>query len=273
MSTTLSIPIRVMRAAVVVVLLYCTSSTTAFAAASVASDLDTWLASHSDDAAWIASGSEEQPRAWLELHDNSVVVILKLPERITAQQIVATVLQYDVWRRTNDVETSFQADGAFFTGTKVMGFSSPTVTANRTRYDGNAMQMDWNLMSEEDAAKWLDDHKQLFAQNLKAAGLPHEADDVDDYLEHIRKRLDVVSHVVGSHQFRDGWYRYAQDLRIRSKVVDAAARKLGRARQVEAALKAACYSTGMHGWAGKKGQKGVPFAARGNSGDEVAPGK
>lgn len=238
-----------------------------------ARDLGAWLDSHAEDAQWLAEGTERAPRAWIDQTDHLVTVIIKLPEQVTADSIVQTVMNYDVSLRTDDVETAFQVDGAFFTGTKVLSFFSPTVTANKVDKRGGTLNLSWRLMSEDASAAWIDKHHAELGKALAAVGLDHDPDDVADYAKKIKKRLDVVETVVGSHQYWGGYYRYTQDLSMASLLVDAAARKLGRARQYKAALKAACYSTGMHAWAGAAGQEGVVFEARGNAEDKVRPGK
>ena len=192
---------------------------------------------------------------------------------MTADSIVKTVMNYDVWKRTDDVEVSYQSDGAFFTGTKVATFFSPTVTRNTVTKSGAGMKLDWTLMSQKDAETWVDATLPKLEKALAAAGKDHEADDVADYAEAIKDKHDTVAEVNGSHQYYNGYYRYHQDLRLRSRFVDAAARNLGRARQYRAALKAALYSTGLFDLAGAGGKVGAEFEARGNVSGTVSPGK
>jgi hypothetical protein len=85
---------------------------------------------HPEDAKWLAEGGN---RTYVDHTDASVVVIIKLPDSVTGETIVTTVMNYDVYKRTEDVELSYQANGAFFTGTRVMSFFSPTVTKNKVR--------------------------------------------------------------------------------------------------------------------------------------------
>jgi len=235
--------------------------------------LGKWLDAHPDEKTWLDGSTEASPRAFVTLNENSVEVIIKLPGSVTPEQIVNTVLNYDVYKRTSDVEVSFQTARAFYTGTKIMGFHSPTITSNSHRIDGNTMRMDWHLMPEEQASDWWDANRGAFVKAMAKAGLDTDEDAVKDYLKTIKKKLDAVDSVVGSHEFVDGYYRYAQDLKLRSRILDAAARKLGKARQYEAALKAACYSTGMMDWAGPQGKPGRTFQTHGNVGSSVTPGK
>jgi hypothetical protein len=235
-----------------------------------ARDLGAWIEAHPEDAKWLAEGGN---RTWIDHTDSSIVVVIKLPDSVTADSIVKTVMNYDVWNRTDDVELSYQAAGSFFTGTKVATFFSPTVTRNKVFRGGDGMKLNWVLMTQPDAEAWVDATKPDLKKALAAAGMDHEPDDVDDYAEAIKKKHDTVAEVEGSHQYWKGYYRYHQDLRLRSKFVDSVARKLGKARQYRAALKAALYSTGLFDLAGAKGKVGVEFEARGNVKSKVTPGK
>ncbi|GEM_PF-1889081 len=235
-----------------------------------ARDLGAWIDAHPEDAKWLAEGGN---RAWVDHTDSSIVVVIKLPDSVTADSIVATVMNYDVYKRTEDVELSYQSGGAFFTGTRVMSFFSPTVTRNKVFKQGEGMKLNWILMSQEDAEAWVEETKPELKKALAAAGMDSDDKAVEKYAEAIKKKHDTVAEVHGSHQYWNGYYRYHQDLRLRSKLVDSAARKLGRARQYRAALKAALYSTGLFDLAGAKGKVGATFEARGNVPESITPGK
>ena len=235
-----------------------------------ARDLGAWIDAHPEDAKWLAEGPA---RAYVDHTDSSIVVVIKLPEGVDADAIVDTVMNYDVWKRTDDVELSYQADGAFFTGTRVMNFFSPTVTRNKVFRGGDGMKLNWTLMAQADAEAWVDATKPELKKAMQAAGMDADDRAVGKYAEAIKSKHDTVAEVEGSHQYWNGYYRYHQDLRLRSKLVDSAARKLGRARQYRAALKAALYSTGLFDLAGAKGKVGAQFQTRGNVPETVSPGK
>ncbi len=59
----------------------------------------------------------------------------------------------------------------------------------------------------------------------------------------------------------------------RNQAVAGIVNALGKGPQLSAALKAACYSTGNHAWAGASGSKGVEFEVRGYSDGTMRPGK
>jgi hypothetical protein len=236
-----------------------------------ARDLGAWVEAHPEDAKWLAEGGN---RTYVDHTDASVVVIIKLPDSVTGETIVTTVMNYDVYKRTEDVELSYQANGAFFTGTRVMSFFSPTVTKNKVFRGGDdGMKLNWTLMPQADAEAWVDSTKVQLKKAMALAGMDNEEKDVEKYAAAIKKKHDTVAEVTGSHQYWNGYYRYHQDLRLASKMIDTAARKLGRARQYRAALKAALYSTGLFDLAGPTGKIGAEFAARGNVPEKITPGK
>ncbi len=235
-----------------------------------ARDLGAWVDAHPEDAKWLAEGPT---RAYVNHTHSAIVVVLKLPEGVDADSIVDTVMNYDVWKRTDDVELSYQAHSAFFTGTRVMKLFSPTVTRNKVFRGGDGMKLNWTLMAQADAEAWVDATRPELKKAMQAAGMDADDRAVDKYAAAIKKRHDTVAEVEGSHQYWNGYYRYHQDLRLHSKVLDSAARKLGRARQYRAALKAALYSTGLVDLAGAKGKMGTQFETRGNVPATIRPGR
>jgi hypothetical protein len=224
-----------------------------------------WLRGDETAARWLAGGDR---RAILNLRDNTVEVILCLKGR-DADDIVERVLRYDVHRRTTDVETSFQADGVFFTGTRVAGSFTPTLTAFELRRSEGAMVLSWRSMPPEDARGWLEEHRPQLREALAEAGVDK---DVDRYLEQITKSLDKIALVTGAHEFQGGWYRYSQRVEIRNALVRTLVERAGRQRQMRAALKAACFSVGMDDWAGSAGHSGPNFEVRGDGAPQLRPG-
>jgi len=239
-------------------------------AAAFAGDLPGFLAGREADATWLQGGTKDAPRALITLNSNDVEVILWLPET-TPKGLHAAVYQYDVWKRTEQVETSFQIDGAFFTGTRVFGNFSPTVTANKTEVlTDDKVVISWKLMPEAEAKAWLHKNKDRLA---KAVTVGQTDDTVDEYLEDIEARLGTIAHVEGSHTYDGGWYRYRQVIQAKNKAIESIVSTLGSKPQMSAALKAACYSTGNHAWAGREGSKGVEFEVRGSRDGSLRPGK
>ncbi len=243
------------------------------ASAGTADELRAWMQSNPDDVAWLEAGTEQAPRAYVDLEADRVTVIFKLPAGADADDIVKAVMNYDVYRRTADVETSFRTDGAFFTGTRVMGYYSPTVTGYSVVRDGDALDLSWQRLSDERTQTWLVEHRADLQKALELAGKDHDEGAVDEYLEETLETIDRVAGVVGSHQYVDGVYRYSQELVMGGWLVSKAAQSLGRTRQAEASLKAACYSTGQFTWAGPAGGRGKTFQTRGNVKDSLTPGE
>jgi hypothetical protein len=238
--------------------------------AALAQDLPSFLSGRAEDAAWLKGGTNDAPRALITLNSNDVEVILWLPET-SPKDLHRAVYNYDVWKRTEQVEVSFQTDGAFFTGTRVLGNFSPTVTRNRTDVlDDNRVTISWTLMNKADSMAWLSKNKDALA---KAVEVGQVDDTVDEYYAEIENRIETVAFVEGSHQYEGGWYRYRQVIRARNKAVESIVSTLGSKPQMSAALKAACYSTGNHQWAGPEGRKGVEFEVRGTRDGSLRPGK
>lgn len=242
---------------------------TLLASTAVAADLPVWLKGREADAAWLQGGTKETPRALIEISDSDVEVILWIPET-TPDQIVRNVYNYDVYKRTKTVETSFEADGVFFTGTRVLGNFSPTVTNNRKVLGDGTLTISWTLMPLEQAKAWVTDHRSHVETAVQKAGLDVS---VDDYMQEILERVDTIASVEGAHDFDHGWYRYRQVIAPRNQAVAGIVNALGKGPQLSAALKAACYSTGNHTWAGPSGSKGVEFEVRGYTDGLVRPGK
>lgn len=241
----------------------------AISAPAAAADLPSWLADRPDDAAWLQGGTEQAPRALVKLEDNDLEVVLWVPD-LTPAGIASSVYTYDVYKRTEQVETSFEADGAFFTGTRVLGNFSPSVTANSKQIGGDSLIISWRLMPQDDAVVWLQKHRKELEASIIRGGLDET---VDDYLSEIEDRLHVLAHVEGSHEFSKGFYRYHQKALTKSRAIQGIVNTLGKGPQMAAGLKAACYSIGKHTWAGAQGKKGVEFEVRGTSNGDMRPGK
>lgn len=239
------------------------------AAPTAASDSPPWMQRHAEHDSWLRGSTKEQPRAIIEISDSDVEVVLFIPHT-TPDQIVQSVYTYDVYKRTEQVETSFQADGAFFTGTRVLGNFSPTVTANSKQVGTDTLTISWKLMAPEPSMTYIRNHRALVDQAVKAAGLD---DTTDEYIEEIGERIDTIASVEGSHEYWKGYYRYRQVVRPKNSAVAGIVNSLGKSPQMAAALKAACYSTGNHQWAGPEGKKGVEFEIRGYDDGTMRPGK
>lgn len=237
-------------------------------ASAFAVDVPPWLAEHAEDAAWLAEAPGE-PRAILIMEEGFAQVILYVPQ-ITAQDIVDTVVNYDVYKRTEAVETAFESDGYFFTGTRLLGQFNPTITDYTIVRRGDALTFSWKHIKKEQAIPWLKERRALVTRALAAAGVDEET---DEYIEEIEDRYHVIADVVGHHMYEGGFYRYSQQAKTKSRFAQGLVDGLGKSMQVAAALKAACYSIGLYDWAGPSGDKGVEFQARGNMGKSMRPSK
>lgn len=231
-------------------------------------DVPDWLADHADDARWLAEAPDE-PRAILIMEEGFAQVVLYVPN-ITADQIVNTVVNYDVYKRTEAVESAFESDGHFFTATRLLGQFNPTITDYKVVKNGRGLTMSWNHIKKEQAIPWLKERRTHVEKALARAGLDRE---VDDYIEEVEDRYHVIADVVGSHRYEGGFYRYSQRATTKSRFAQGLVDGLGKSMQMAAALKAACYSIGKYEWAGPSGQKGPEFAARGNIGSSLKPSK
>ncbi len=233
-----------------------------------AAEIPAWLADHAEDARWLAE-APGKPRAILIMEEGFAQVVLYVPQ-VTADDIVRTVVNYDVYKRTDAVEAAFEADGAFFTATRLLGQFNPTITDYKIARNGGALTFSWNHIKKEQAIPWLKDHRDHVTKAIAAAGLDRET---DDYIEEVEDRYHVIADVVGHHMYENGFYRYTQQAKTKSRFAQGLVDGLGKGMQVAAALKAACYSIGLYDWAGPKGEKGVEFEARGNMGDSMKPSK
>ena len=234
----------------------------------LAIDVPPWLADHAADAQWLAE-APDQPRAILIMEEGFAQVVLYVPQ-ITAEHIVKAVVNYDVYMRTEAVETAFESDGHFFTGTRLLGQFNPTITDYTIVRNGDALTFSWSHIKKEQAIPWLKERRALVTKAIAAAGLDH---DTDEYIEEIEDRYHVIADVIGHHMYENGFYRYTQQAKTKSRFAQGLVDGLGKGMQVAAALKAACYSIGLYDWAGPSGEKGVEFEARGNMGKSMRPSK
>ena len=231
-------------------------------------DVPSWLADRADDAKWLAE-APDQPRALLTMEEGFAEVVLYLPEQ-SPDGVVKTVMNYDVWKRTEAVEAAFVTDGAFFTATRLLGQFNPTITDSRLQNDGKKLVLSWKHTPKERALPWLEAHRDDLDRAIKTAGLDRE---LDEYLEEVEARYHVIADVDGSHTFEGGFYRYSQAAKTSSRFAQGLVDSLGKKMQVAAALKAACYSTGRYDWAGPSGDRGPEFETRGNMGGSMRPSK
>jgi hypothetical protein len=236
--------------------------------AASAVEIPAWLADQAEDARWLAE-APGKPRAILLMEEGFAQVVLYVPQ-VTADDIVNTVVNYDVYKRTDAVESAFEADGAFFTATRLLGQFNPTITDYTIERRGSALTFSWKHMKQDRAIPWLKAHRDAVTRALAAAGLDRQT---DEYIDEVEDRYHVIADVVGHHMYENGFYRYTQQAKTKSRFAQGLVDGLGKSMQVAAALKAACYSIGLYDWAGPKGGKGVEFEARGNMGSSMRPSK
>jgi hypothetical protein len=231
-------------------------------------DVPDWLADRADDARWLAEKPGE-PRAILVMEEGFAQVVLYVPQ-ISADDIVNTVVNYDVYKRTEAVESAFESDGHFFTATRMLGQFSPTITDYTIKRNGGALEFSWSHIKKEQAIPWLRERSHKVEKALALAGIDRET---DEYIDEVEKRYHVIADVVGHHMYENGFYRYSQQATTKSRFAQGLVDGLGKSMQVAAALKAACYSIGIYDWAGPSGEKGPEFEARGNMGSSMRPSK
>lgn len=233
--------------------------------------LPSWLQGREDDARWLME-SGDRPRAMISLWDNGTEVVLYLPG-LDVDQIVAGIEHYAVYDQTDMVESSFCADGAFFTGTRLSapGFDvyTPTVTHYRKEVAPGRLHMWWTLASVEESTAFVRAHRTDMQRSLSAAGLEH---DVDEYIEETIEQFGGISAVEGSHRYELGFYAYKQEIHSSSRAQEALVRAFGAKPQLRAALKSALFSVGRADLAGPAGEKGPKFDLRGAEVSTIRPG-
>ncbi len=233
--------------------------------------LPSWLADRAEDAQWLTEEGE-RPRAIIDLWANGVEVVLYLPD-LDPKQVVDRIEVYDIWNQTDMVESSFCADGAFFTGSRLtapgIDVFSPTVTWYLTSIKGSDFEMKWGLMSKESASEYVLAHRSEMEATIRAAGIE---DTVDDYLAETVERLGVIASVTGSHRYRGGFYSYRQEIHSANTFHEELVQRFGARPQLRAALKSALFSVGQFELAGPRGEKGTKFDLRGGSYSSIRPG-
>lgn len=207
-----------------------------------------WLTA--EEAAFLESTGGLRPVANYD-KDEGTVTIKLMKKGLTPAQIysVAVGKNYDYYKRTDLVETSFKAKHKgktyLFTGTMarkyVFGTAVgnvfvPVVTSLWDKRTATSIEIGWALADQATAMAILEANKDKLAATMAAAGVEGTP---EEYIEKVAKAYGDTKTIIGRHSYESttGFYLYEQKVVMTSDIANTATKLAGQGDIKGAALK------------------------------------